>query len=51
MLERLTGRKIEANYALDEELIGGAKVRIGSTIYDGSVRGQLDRMRAALISG
>jgi len=31
-------------------LIGGAIVRIGSTIYDGSVRTQLERMRARMIS-
>jgi F-type H+-transporting ATPase subunit delta len=32
-------------------LIGGAIVRIGSTIYDGSVRGRLDRMKQELIAG
>jgi F-type H+-transporting ATPase subunit delta len=32
-------------------LIGGAVVRIGSTIYDGSVRGRLDRMKQELIAG
>lgn len=47
-LERLTGLKIEAHYAEDAGLIAGAVVRIGSTIYDGSVREQLVRMRANL---
>jgi F-type H+-transporting ATPase subunit delta len=47
-LERLTGKKIEAQYELDPGLVGGAVVRIGSTIYDGSVRGQLERLRARL---
>jgi F-type H+-transporting ATPase subunit delta len=47
-LERVTGKKIEARYALDAGLIGGAVVRIGSTIYDGSVREQLERLRARL---
>ncbi len=50
-LERLTGKRIEAQYALDPALIGGAVVRIGSTIYDGSVREQLNRLRAQLVSG
>jgi len=50
VLERLTGKRVEARYALDPELIGGARVRIGSTIYDGSVREQLDRLRARLTS-
>lgn len=47
-LEQLTGKKIEARYELDTALMGGAVVRIGSTIYDGSVRAQLARLRARL---
>jgi F-type H+-transporting ATPase subunit delta len=47
-LERMTGMKIEAHYAEDSGLIAGAVVRIGSTIYDGSVRDQLVRLRADL---
>jgi len=47
-LERLTGKKIEARYELDPALMGGAVVRIGTTIYDGSVRTQLDRLRTRL---
>jgi F-type H+-transporting ATPase subunit delta len=47
-LERVSGKKIEARYSLDESLLGGAVVQIGSTIYDGSVREQLERLRARL---
>jgi len=47
-LERLTGKKIRANYALEPELLGGAVVRIGDTIYDGSLRSRLNEMRARL---
>jgi F-type H+-transporting ATPase subunit delta len=47
-LERLTGRKIQAKYSLDPTLLGGAVVRIGDTIYDGSVRNRLNQMRARL---
>ncbi len=47
-LERLTGRKIQAKYSLDPALLGGAVVRIGDTIYDGSVRNRLNQMRAQL---
>jgi F-type H+-transporting ATPase subunit delta len=50
VLERVTGKRIEARYDLDPALIAGAVVRIGSTIYDGSVREQLDRLRARLAS-
>ena len=47
-LENATGKKIEASYSLDPRLLGGAVVRIGDTIYDGSVRNQLDRLRQHL---
>lgn len=48
VLERLTGKRIESRYALDPALIAGAVVRIGSTVYDGSVQEQLNRLRARL---
>jgi F-type H+-transporting ATPase subunit delta len=50
-LERLTGKKIQAKYALQPELLGGAVVRIGDTIYDGSLRSRLNEMRARLTAG
>jgi F-type H+-transporting ATPase subunit delta len=49
-LATLTGKKIQAQFSTDPALIGGAVVKIGSTIYDGSVRAQLDRLRARMIS-
>jgi F-type H+-transporting ATPase subunit delta len=49
-LEKLTGDKVQAKFTTDAALIGGAVVQIGSTIYDGSVRTQLERMRAQMIS-
>jgi F-type H+-transporting ATPase subunit delta len=47
-LERRTGKKIEARFQEDGSLIGGAVVRVGSTVYDGSVRQQLNRLREQL---
>ena len=47
-VERLTGKKVRAHYASDPELLGGVVVRVGSTIYDGSVRGQLEKMKQEL---
>jgi len=47
-LARLTRKKIETNYALDPALLGGVVVRIGDTIYDGSLRSRLNEMRARL---
>lgn len=49
-LEKLTGKIVQAQFNTDPALIGGAVVKIGSTIYDGSVRAQLDRLRARMIS-
>jgi len=47
-LEEVTGKRVQARFELNPELIAGVTVRIGSTIYDGSVREQLNRMRAVL---
>jgi len=47
-LERRTGKKIEARFLQDESLVGGAVIRVGSTVYDGSVREQLTRLREQL---
>ena len=50
MLEAQTKKKIEAQFHEDESLVGGAVVRVGSTVYDNSVRAQLDRIRERLES-
>lgn len=47
-VEKLTGKKVRARYSQDSAILGGAVVKIGSTIYDGSVRGQLERIREQL---
>jgi F-type H+-transporting ATPase subunit delta len=47
---KLTGRKVRARYSQDRSLLGGARVKVGSTIYDGSVKGQLERIRKQLAS-
>jgi F-type H+-transporting ATPase subunit delta len=49
-VEKLTGKKVRASYGEDTLLLGGAVVRIGSTIYDGSVKGQLERFKEAISS-
>lgn len=48
ILERLTGKKIQAKFSLNPDLLGGAVVRVGDTIYDGTVRNSLNEMRARL---
>lgn len=47
-LARLTGKRVETRYSVDATLLGGAVVRIGDTVYDGSLRHRLDEMRAKL---
>ena len=47
---KVTGKKVRARFALDAALLGGAVVRVGSTIYDGSVKGQLARIKEAISS-
>ena len=49
-VEKLTGKKVRVRYSRDMSLLGGAVVRLGSTIYDGSVAGQLERIREQLSS-
>lgn len=48
-LSGLTGRKVRLSFETDGELIGGLVARIGSTVYDGSVRNQLQQAKERLI--
>jgi len=48
---KLAGSKIDASFKLDASILGGTVVRIGSTVYDGSVRGRLDRLKESLMTG
>lgn len=46
--QRLTGREIQASFVIDESLLGGAVVRIGSKVYDGSLSSQLQVLDRAM---
>ena len=50
-LATLTGKSVRATYSEDASLLGGVMVRVGSTIYDGSVHGRLQRMKQELAKG
>ncbi|HSY01523.1 MAG TPA: ATP synthase F1 subunit delta [Acidobacteriaceae bacterium] len=45
----MTGGTVEAQFEEDSALIGGVIVQVGSTVYDGSVRGRLERLREELV--
>ena len=49
-LSKATGKTIEAKFSLDANLLGGALVRVGDTIYDGSLRKRLKDMRERLLA-
>jgi F-type H+-transporting ATPase subunit delta len=48
-LAKVTSKRIRAQYAQDPAILGGAIARVGSTVYDGSVKGQLERIRQQLM--
>jgi F-type H+-transporting ATPase subunit delta len=50
-LTRLTGKTMRLRFAVDAALIGGVVARIGSTVYDGSVRGRLQALARQLNAG
>jgi F-type H+-transporting ATPase subunit delta len=47
---KLAGGRVRATYYQDATLLGGAVVRIGSTVYDGSIRGQLQQLKYKLVN-
>jgi F-type H+-transporting ATPase subunit delta len=49
-LTRVARKKAKLKFQTDPALVAGVVARVGSTVYDGSVRGQLERLRARLIS-
>jgi F-type H+-transporting ATPase subunit delta len=50
-LSRLAGAEVKLRFEVDAELIGGVTAKIGSRVYDGSVRGQLAAMGRRLMAG
>ena len=48
-LSKLTGKTVSPNFEIDETLIGGVVTRIGSTVYDGSVKTQLEELKHQMI--
>lgn len=49
-VEKMTGKKVSLDFGVDESIIGGVVTTIGSTVYDGSVKTQLETLKAQLIN-
>lgn len=48
-LEALTGRTVRVTHRVDPSVLGGARTRIGSKVYDGTLRHKLDTLRGRLV--
>jgi F-type H+-transporting ATPase subunit delta len=48
-LEKLTGKRVKLNFETNENIIGGVVASVGSTIYDGSVKTQLENLKQQMI--
>jgi len=48
-IRKLTGKEVHLTCRVDPKLIGGAVTRIGSTVYDGSLRNQLSQLRSQMV--
>ncbi len=50
-LEKLTGKEVKLDFKIDQSIIGGVVTRVGSTVYDNSVRTQLENLKEQLLNG
>jgi F-type H+-transporting ATPase subunit delta len=50
-LKKLTDRDIDIEYIVDPSLLGGIQIKVGSTVYDTSIKGQLRLLKNELIKG
>lgn len=50
-LRKLTGKEVDIEYVVDPALLGGVLVKVGSTMYDSSIQGQLRLLKDDLIKG
>ena len=50
-IEKLTGRRVNLSFEINDAIIGGVVTRVGSTVYDGSVKTQLENLRQQLVNG
>ncbi|HXW69024.1 MAG TPA: ATP synthase F1 subunit delta [Dissulfurispiraceae bacterium] len=51
LLQKVTGGDIDLEFVLDPSLLGGVTIKVGSTLYDSSIKGQLGLLKDKLIKG
>lgn len=50
-IEKMSGKDVSIDFQIDQTLIGGVVTTIGSTVYDGSVKTQLENLKQQLVNG
>ena len=50
-MQKVTGKDVKLSYSVDEELIGGLRLQVGSTVYDGSILSSLDQLKSRMRVG
>lgn len=50
-IRKITNKEVDIEYEIDSSLLGGLLVKVGSTMYDGTVKGQLGLLRDELVRG
>jgi F-type H+-transporting ATPase subunit delta len=50
-MKKVTGKDVKLSYSVDENLIGGLKLQVGSTVYDGSILSSLEQLRNRMTVG
>jgi F-type H+-transporting ATPase subunit delta len=50
-MKKVTGKDVKLSYSVDDELIGGLRLQVGSTVYDGSVLSSLENLRHRMAAG
>ena len=48
-IEKSTGKSVELRTQMDKELLGGLKLRVGNTIFDGTIANQMAKMKKVLL--
>jgi F-type H+-transporting ATPase subunit delta len=49
-MSAVSGRTVKLSFTTDETIVGGVVTQIGSTIFDGSIEGQLERLRSDFVN-